>query len=145
MGKWKVNIRGIDPDKTEGITLEMDDVDELINQQLILTRDYMDSFRRQIETQPHYGTFPNVKRVIAPDGTDMTNYQFSLILAVTKDMRRSAILIAAIAGNEYKVMAIWPPDLAEICREDVSFIKRIMVLLSEVPDFWKSVYLLEMI
>ncbi len=145
MGKWLVTIKGVDLEKTEGITLEMEDVDDLINQQLILTKDYMDDLRRLIEEKAHYGAFPNISRVVSPDGRDMTNYQFSLILGISKDMQRAAILIAALPKNEYKIMAIWPPDLAEACRDDINFLKRILLLLSDVPDFWKSVYLLEMI
>ncbi|MGQ4832448.1 MAG: hypothetical protein ACP6IS_00960 [Candidatus Asgardarchaeia archaeon] len=145
MSKWLVTIKGVDLEKAKGITLEMEDVDELVNQQLILTKDYIDDIKRLIREKVHYGTFPNISRVISPDGRDMTNYQFALILGISKDMKRVAVLIAALPKNEYKIMAIWPPDLAEACRDDVSFLKRILLLLSDVPDFWKAVYLLEMI
>jgi len=141
---WKVTIAGYDPKKTEGITLEMIDADDIIGKQIIMEKDYFNILNENIKEYDKYGTFPNILRVISPSGEDMTNYQFTMILARTKEGQPAAILLAAIENNQYKLMAIWPPDLANICKDDVKTVKQLLVMLTEVPQYWETVYLLTM-
>ena len=143
---WKVTIAGYDPKKKKGITLEMIDVDDLIEKSIILENDYFNQLKENMKKYDEkYGTFPNIVSVLSPSGEDMTNYQFNMLLARTKEGQPAALLLAAIENNQYKLMGIWPPDLANVCKNDTEMVKRLLVLFAEVPQYWETVYLLTML